>query len=326
MDHDRSRELLILRHGKSDWKTGAADFDRPLKDRGKRAAQRIGVWLWQQELRPDRVSSSPAERAITTAHKCCKSMDVPVSTIVEDPRIYEADLASLLRVLEDVPVEASRVMLVGHNPGLEELLLYLAGSSVTVAEDGKLLPTATLAHLDMPASWSGLQAGCARLQRILRPRELPEGFPFPAPHGQEQRMRPAYYYSQSAVIPYRRNGDAPAEFLLIGSSKKKHWVVPKGIREPELDARASAAREAWEEAGIRGEVHSEALGRYEVEKWGATCQVDVYAMRVDEVADETDWEERHRQRRWLPANRAAASLKQAELGRLLLKLAEQLEA
>ena len=51
------RELLILRHGKSDWDTGDTDFRRPLKNRGKRAAQRMGVWLWQQELRPDLVIS-----------------------------------------------------------------------------------------------------------------------------------------------------------------------------------------------------------------------------------------------------------------------------
>jgi len=69
-----SRELLLLRHGKSDWNSGVTDFRRPLKDRGKRGAQRMGTWLWQQDLRPDLILSSPAERALTTAHKCCKSM------------------------------------------------------------------------------------------------------------------------------------------------------------------------------------------------------------------------------------------------------------
>ena len=62
-----SRELMLLRHGKSDWTEQLDDFDRPLKDRGKRGAQRMGVWLIQQELLPDHVVSSPAERAIVTA-------------------------------------------------------------------------------------------------------------------------------------------------------------------------------------------------------------------------------------------------------------------
>ena len=66
-----TRELLILRHGKSDWEAGTDDFHRPLKDRGKRGAQRVGVWLLQQGLLPDHVVSSPAERAIVTAEKAC---------------------------------------------------------------------------------------------------------------------------------------------------------------------------------------------------------------------------------------------------------------
>ena len=112
------RELLILRHGKSDWGTGVEDFHRPLKNRGKRAAQRMGVWLWQQELRPDLVISSPAERAINTAHKCCKSMDVPVSSIIKDERIYAASLKALLAVLGDVPKESRRIIVMRRMEGL----------------------------------------------------------------------------------------------------------------------------------------------------------------------------------------------------------------
>lgn len=317
------RELLILRHGKSDWGSGVEDFHRPLKNRGKRAAQRMGVWLWQQELRPDLVISSPAERAINTAHKCCKSMDVPVSSIARDERIYAASLQALLAVLADVPEEYRRVMLVGHNPGLEELLMYLADNAEEFAADGKLLPTATLAHLTMPKQWDGLAPGCATLNVVRRPRELPEGFPWPAPRGEEVRERPAYYYTQSAVIPYRIRDNGEAEFLVVGSSGKKHWVVPKGIKEPELSPQDSAAREAWEEAGVRGEVAAELLGHYDAVKWGAHCSVDVFAMCVDEVLDDDSWEESHRKRRWLSAEEAARDLKQPELRSILLELAER---
>ena len=142
-----SNELLILRHGKSDWDTPHSDFDRPLKDRGKRDAQRIGVWLAQHNLQPDIIVSSPAERAIVTAQKCCKAMGMSVQIIHADQRIYEADTGTLLKVLADCPKKAKRIMLVGHNPGLEVLLLWLSRENLAIPVDGKLLPTAALARL-----------------------------------------------------------------------------------------------------------------------------------------------------------------------------------
>jgi len=320
-----ARELLILRHGKSDWSADAGDFDRPLNNRGKRGAQRMGVWLWQQDLRPDLIISSPAERAITTAHKCCKSMGMMASDVVEDDRVYAASLDELLEVLKDAPADAGRTMLVGHNPGLEDLLEFLIGDDIPLADDGKLLPTATLAYLAMPDDWQTLAAACATPASIVRPGELPKRFPYPAPDGEGRRDRPAYYYTQSAVIPYRVDDDGQRAFLVIGSSKKHHWVVPKGIKDPGLSPQQSAAKEAWEEAGIRGEVSDELLGHYKVEKWGAECSVDVYAMRVSEIVDEDTWEENHRQRHWLSAKKAAASLKQPELGAMLLDLAARLK-
>lgn len=318
------RELLILRHGKSDWGTGVVDFERPLKRKGKRGAQRIGAWLWQNDLRPELVISSPAVRAISTAHKCCKSMGMSTRFVREDQRIYEASLGELLAVLADSPGRHSRVMLVGHNPGLEELLLYLAGAEIPIADDGKLLPTSSLARLTMPEEWSLLHSGCASLERIIRPRALPEGFPFPAPHGGERRDRPAYYYTQSAVIPYLLDEDGVPRFLVIGSSSKRHLVVPKGIKEPGLTPQQSAATEAWEEAGIRGDIIGESLGHYRVKKWGAECSVDVFAMRITEVVAEDEWQESHRMRHWMTAEQAAANLKQPELKNMLLALAANL--
>jgi len=320
-----ARELLILRHGKSDWAAGTGDFARPLKNRGKRAAQRVGVWLWQQDLRPDVVISSPAMRAITTAEKCVKAMGMNARSIIQDSRIYEAWLDELLTVLADAPEDASRVMIVGHNPGLEDLLSFLSIDGLPMPDDGKLLPTAALAHLDMPEDWRDLEQGCAKIRNYIRPRNLPDGFPFPAPDGGELRERPAYYYFQSAVIPYRHTSDGRIEFLIISSSKNKHWVVPKGIRDPGLTSQQSAEKEAWEEAGIRGDVDEALLGTYNIQKWGAECQVEVYAMQVHEIVDESDWEERHRRRQWLTAEKAAVVLRQMDLGELLLTLSHRLE-
>ena len=163
------RELLILRHAKSSWDSDAdSDFDRPLAKRGKKDAPRVGAWLYREGLVPDLVVSSPAERAKQTALKVCESMEFKKKKVLWDKDIYAAGLNELLAVLARCPADAVTVLLVGHNPGLEELLAYLVGGEVDVPDDGKLLPTATLARLEMPRDWSGLENGCADLVGITR--------------------------------------------------------------------------------------------------------------------------------------------------------------
>lgn len=166
------RELLILRHAKSDWDTSASsDFARPLAKRGKKDAPRVGEWLYREGLVPDLVICSSAERARQTAEKVCKSMDFKKKKIQWENDVYAASVPALLRVLGTrCSPDARTVLLVGHNPGLEDLLCYLAGDEVEEPEDGKLLPTATVARLEMPSDWSNLDAGCAQLLTITRPR------------------------------------------------------------------------------------------------------------------------------------------------------------
>lgn len=318
-----SRELLLLRHGKSDWDTDTDDFNRPLKDRGKRGAQRIGVWLLKHKLIPDLVIASPAERALITAEKCCKAMGIPASNIEQDKRIYHAGPDQLLEVLASCPPGAKRVMLVGHNPGMEQLLRELADPTPETPEDGKLMPTATLAHLGVPDDWHSLDRGAAKLLQLVRGSSLPKKFPFPSPNGEEQRDRPAYYYTQSSVIPYRMT-DKGLELLIVRSSQNKHWVVPKGIAEPGLSLQESAHQEAWEEAGVEGRVHDEPIGSYSYPKWGATCTVTVYPMEVRRQLPQTEWEERHRGREWVSADQAAELLRQDELGPLVSALEKRL--
>lgn len=167
------RELLILRHAKSDWGSGpASDFERPLSRRGKSDAPRVGAWLYREGLVPDHVVSSPAERARQTAVKVCKGMELSKKRILWEPSIYEADLSALLAVLRGCPSDARTVLLVGHNPGLETLLRYLVGDDLELAQDGKLLPTASLARVEMPDDWSELEGGCAQMVSITRPKGL----------------------------------------------------------------------------------------------------------------------------------------------------------
>jgi phosphohistidine phosphatase len=169
-----TRQLLILRHAKSAWDTDVpTDFDRPLTKRGKKDAPRVGNWLCRQQLIPDYVLSSPAKRAKKTAVKVCQILNIEKHQINWDPRIYEAPTGRLLEVLSHCPATAKIVLLVGHNPGLEMLLEYLC-ETLPAPQDGKLLPTATVAHLEMPDVWSQLSAGAARLISLTRPSALPE--------------------------------------------------------------------------------------------------------------------------------------------------------
>lgn len=312
-------ELIILRHGKSDWDNNATDFDRPITDRGKRGAQHIGVWLAQNKLNPDMVISSPAERARLTAQKMMKAMGETDHYIVYDKRIYEATLNDLLDVLSCISKDTKRVILVGHNPGLEQLLLYLCDKKIVLPDDGKLLATATLAHLSLSCQWREINKNTAKLVKIQRARDLPKKFPYPSFDGVEKRIRPAYYYNQSSVIPYRyKKGEL--EILLIKSSKKNHYVVPKGIKEPGLSPRESAEKEALEEAGIEGRVAIDPIGFYTYEKWQATCTVSVYPMEVTFMLDEKDWEEKHRGREWLKPEVAAEKLFQPALKPMIFDL------
>lgn len=167
-----NRLLMLMRHGKSDWNVEADDYDRPLKKRGKRAAERMGVWLVQQDLIPDHIISSPAERAADTATRVAKALGLKRHSIYFDARIYEAGTEELLATLADSPAQSQRALLIGHNPGLELLLQYLHGGRIDYPEDGKLMPTAALAVLAMPEDWSRLEAGAARLQSIIRASSL----------------------------------------------------------------------------------------------------------------------------------------------------------
>lgn len=168
-----THELLLLRHAKSDWPVDVDDFSRPLKKRGRRAAKQVGRWLHQQHLIPDTILSSPATRALATAQRVCRQLGIDESTIVCDLRIYEADAQTLLSILK-TGCHGRRVLLVGHNPGLENLLLKLVPHSIPLSINGKCLPTAALAQLAFESEWAELSPGSAKLVALVRPDSLPE--------------------------------------------------------------------------------------------------------------------------------------------------------
>jgi phosphohistidine phosphatase len=169
-----SRELLILRHAKSSWDSGArTDFQRPLAPRGLRDAPRVGAFLARQGLKPDFVVSSPAERARETVVAALRAFGMGTDDIHWDTRIYHASPHALVEVLSESPDDARRVLIAGHNPGLEYLLLHLCGPGLTIPDDGKLMPTAAVAHLEIAVPWRDLGRATARLLSLTRARSLP---------------------------------------------------------------------------------------------------------------------------------------------------------
>jgi len=161
------KELLLLRHGKSDWNTDTSDFDRPLNKRGIKNAKQMGNWLQEQKLIPDLIISSPATRAFTSAELVCGAMKINTKSIQTEQSIYEASLSDLHHLLSQTPSSAHRLLLVGHNPGFEYLVRQLA-PNIPAANNGNLMPTAAIAYLQLDSQWFHLQGDSF----IQRPKDL----------------------------------------------------------------------------------------------------------------------------------------------------------
>lgn len=132
------------------------------------------------------------------------------------------------------------------------------------------------------------------------------------------RTKPDHWYIQSAVAPLRETSDG-VEVMLVTSLKKKRWILPKGIVEPGMSPAESAAKEAWEEAGVKGTVADRSFGHYSTRKWGGVCRVDLFRLDVLSVSEE--WlESDRRDRGWFTLEEAAKLLKNKEAAALLLKL------
>ena len=162
-----TKTLLVLRHAKSSWKhRELADHDRALNKRGKRDAPRMGKLLAQRKLRPDLIVSSTAKRARRTADEASDRCAYD-GTVQLERKLYLAGPGAIIEVLRRVGGSARRVLLVGHNPGLEELVTRLTGRA-------EMLPTAALVQISLPIpSWKNLRSSTeGRLVNLWRPREL----------------------------------------------------------------------------------------------------------------------------------------------------------
>jgi len=161
------RRLTLIRHGKSDWNSSAdSDFDRPLNGRGRKSAPLMGKRLANNGAAPDRLICSPAKRARQTAEKIAGEIDFPQAEIEYSAAIYEADLQTLINLVQNLDDRAADVILIGHNPGFSELGQWLS------SEAPEWLPTCGLLELELPVeSWAETEAGCANVLRYDYPKK-----------------------------------------------------------------------------------------------------------------------------------------------------------
>jgi len=162
------KTLLLLRHAKSDWDDPSLrDFDRPLAARGERDAPRIGKALRKRGPLPDLIVSSPAARAKATIEAVIKAAKLNLE-IRFDEAVYGASSPELMKLIRRLPNGNSCVLLVGHNPGFEDLFGRLSGSH-------ERMPTAALACIEFQIDhWEDVNDGEGKLAWLLTPKQLSE--------------------------------------------------------------------------------------------------------------------------------------------------------
>jgi phosphohistidine phosphatase len=177
-----TKQLFVLRHAKSSWDDpGLDDHERPLAPRGQRAVKQLAAHIREHEIRPEQVLCSSARRTLET----CEGIESGGEIMVE-PELYEASGKDVLARLHRIPESTNSVMVIGHNPALQVLLLRLTGSNGTgglasngdgdadsmVSELQRKFPTGALATLSFECEWSELAPGSAKLVDVVRPRDL----------------------------------------------------------------------------------------------------------------------------------------------------------
>jgi phosphohistidine phosphatase len=168
------KTLLVLRHAKAlrDAPTGE-DFDRALDERGRAAALSIGHQMRAGDLVPDAILASPARRVVETVEAVAEGLGEPLDAEFE-PRLYNATTADLLEAARAAPEDCDRLLVVGHIPGLQDLVLYLAEPDPEGLRDmlTEKFPTAALAVLELPIDdWHEVRQASAQLVSVLKPRD-----------------------------------------------------------------------------------------------------------------------------------------------------------
>ncbi|WP_308797416.1 SixA phosphatase family protein [Agromyces silvae] len=160
------KTLFIVRHAKSDWgHPGLADHDRPLNDRGRGDAPRMGRRLAERGVRPGLIRSSTALRARTTAAALADELGLDEASVQLDESMYATSVAHLLEVVVELDDTAATAILVGHNPEFSALVGRLTGADVE-------LPTCTIAEVRLPVErWTDAADAAGELVRVDSPKD-----------------------------------------------------------------------------------------------------------------------------------------------------------
>ena len=158
--------LYLLRHAKSSWdNANLTDFERPLNERGMKAAPLIGRYMKENNIVPDVIISSPAVRANETAELVVEAADIETEFRF-DEKIYEATWLDLLRVIANTEDEIETVLLIGHNPGFEETVFRLTDKMIS-------MPTAALVKITLDIKrWNETRELCGSFEWIVKPKDL----------------------------------------------------------------------------------------------------------------------------------------------------------
>lgn len=165
------KQLYLVRHAKSAWDTQAPnDFSRPLSKRGLKDAKRMGKKLAELGWNPLLILCSPAQRTRQTCDLLYQYARFEGDIEWKD-ELYAASTSALVKLLAHTPESTSSVMIIGHNPAIEWLLLDLCNDVPTQA-NGKIVTTATIAKINLQGSWDNLQLSRGELVALLRPKEI----------------------------------------------------------------------------------------------------------------------------------------------------------
>jgi phosphohistidine phosphatase len=173
MSTDSPKRLVIMRHAKSDWPLGVADFDRPLLPRGHAEAALAGTWLREHDLVPDVILCSSATRTQQTCAGVLNELgdDTPAPELHDS--LYAASPSRMLAVLNHVPETANCVLLLAHMPGVQELVDHLASPDSdddALADATAHYPTSALTVLELQKPWAELDGQDARITQFVVPR------------------------------------------------------------------------------------------------------------------------------------------------------------
>ena len=167
-----SKTLYVMRHGKSSWDDEEQpDVERPLAPRGERAARRIAAYLANAEPRPALVLCSSATRAVQTYEAIASRLEGSPTVQIEE-RLYAASAEELLDRLRELPEKVKAVLLIGHNPGLQDLLVELCGEGDLREQLIEGFPTGALATVRVRRSWAELGASTSTVKDMLLPRSM----------------------------------------------------------------------------------------------------------------------------------------------------------